>query len=281
MSLAEFGLKVGAWSVTAGLIAASNDGAASIVTGDGKDAACIRVPRAGLVTTVPAGGAVDVPAGPLFSLRYYEDGAVLIDPFAELRAFCDRIRAALAAKQRADEQKRRRRKRVLTAAVACCAVLAVVWGIAVMRRPAPFKVGKINVSHFSGLKPGDTEARVASLYGPAVAEFGAVKFYANKNLTVFYKDGIVKGVLLSIDGRDSARSRAGDDGLLDFLGRSQDEAVASLGPPKSRDPKDSDLLFWSFPMDGRPAGQSLDETTDQTLTLGFQGARCSFIQLKW
>ena len=106
LSLPEFGLKVGAWSVTAGIIAASNDGAASIVTGEGKEAACIRVPRAGLVTAVPAGGAVEVPAGPLFSLRYYEDGAALIDPFAELRALC-----AAIAKQREDEKKTGRRAR--------------------------------------------------------------------------------------------------------------------------------------------------------------------------
>ena len=126
LSLAEFGLKVGAWSVTAGLIAASNDGAANIVTGDGKDAACIRVPRAGLVTTVPAGGATDVPAGPLFSLRYYEDGAALIDPFAELRALCAAIAKQREDEKRRAEEQRRRRKRILMAAAACCALLAVV-----------------------------------------------------------------------------------------------------------------------------------------------------------
>lgn len=130
LSLPEFGLKVAAWSVTPDSIAASNDGAASIVTGEGKAAACIRVPRAGLVTAVPASGAVDVPAGPLFSLRYYEDGATLIDPFAELRALCAAIAKQREDEKRRAEERRRRRKLVLIAAGACLALLVAIIGIA-------------------------------------------------------------------------------------------------------------------------------------------------------
>ncbi len=142
LSLAEFGLKVGAWSVTAGLIAASNDGAASIVTGDGKDAACIRVPRAGLVTTVPAGGAADVPAGPLFSLRYYEDGAALIDPFAELRALCAAIAKQREDEKRRAEEQRRRRKRILMAAAGMLRAAGGCWDHD-MRCMRSFEIGQI------------------------------------------------------------------------------------------------------------------------------------------
>jgi hypothetical protein len=130
LSLPEFGLKVGTWSLIAGNIAASNDGAASIVSGDGKDAASIRVPRAGLVAAVQAGGATDLPAGPLFSLRYYEDGAALVDPFAELRALCASIAKQREDEKRRAEEQRRRRKRILIAAAACCVVLILIVAIA-------------------------------------------------------------------------------------------------------------------------------------------------------
>jgi hypothetical protein len=133
LSLAEYGLKVGAWSVTPGSIAASNDGAASIVSGEGKDAAYIRVPRAGLISAVQVSGEVDIPAGPLFSLRYYEDGAALVDPFAELRALCASIAKQREDDKRMAEERKRRRKLALIGAAACVALVIVIAGIAHLR----------------------------------------------------------------------------------------------------------------------------------------------------
>ena len=52
------------------------------------------MPRAGLITGVPG----DM-QGTLFSLKFYEDGAALLDPFAELRAFCKQVAANAATKQ--------------------------------------------------------------------------------------------------------------------------------------------------------------------------------------
>ncbi len=37
--------------------------------------------------------------GTLFSLKFYEDGAALLDPFAALRAFCKQVAANAATKQ--------------------------------------------------------------------------------------------------------------------------------------------------------------------------------------
>src|SRR5229473_2926072 len=144
LSLAAFGLRLGGWSITAGQIAAAGDeGALVVTTADGTAAARIRVPRGGMITAVQGISGGDIPEGPLFSLLYYEDGIGLTDPFAEVRAICDQIRAALTAKQReedekrrAEGQKRRKRKRVVTAAVACCALVAVIAGLVNMsKRP--------------------------------------------------------------------------------------------------------------------------------------------------
>jgi len=92
-SLVEpFKLRIGAWTRPPGLIAASGDEVAAVVS-DLKElaAASMVAPRAGLVTSIN-GNEGPVPAGPLFSLRYYEDGAALTDPFAQIRAMCEKLR---------------------------------------------------------------------------------------------------------------------------------------------------------------------------------------------
>ena len=51
--------------------------------------------------------AADAASGPLFSLLYYEDGATLLDPFAEVRAFFIKVNEGLAARKRELTEKRR------------------------------------------------------------------------------------------------------------------------------------------------------------------------------
>jgi hypothetical protein len=138
LSLATYGLQLGNWSIDAGQIAAAADeGALVVKTADNTTPARIRVPRAGKITAVDRRTGGDVPDGPLFSLMYYEDGAGLLDPFAEVRAFCEQVRAEREARQReedarqreederrrAEERKRRIRK---YKAVACCVLVAVI-----------------------------------------------------------------------------------------------------------------------------------------------------------
>jgi type IV secretory pathway TraG/TraD family ATPase VirD4 len=125
-SLATFGLHLGSWSITAGQIAAPGEEGALVVTANGTAAAPIRVPRGGKITAVESATGGDVPEGRLFSLVYYDDGAQPADPFAELRAFCERVKASLEADRRAADQKRKSRKRAIIVAVVCCALVAVV-----------------------------------------------------------------------------------------------------------------------------------------------------------
>ena len=134
LSLATYGLQLGNWSIDAGQVAAAADeGALVVKTADNTTPAHIRVPRAGKITAVDRRTGGDVPDGPLFSLMYYEDGAGLIDPFAEVRAFCEQVRAEREARQReederrrAEDWKRRIRKYAVSAAVACCVLVAVI-----------------------------------------------------------------------------------------------------------------------------------------------------------
>jgi len=131
-SLAAFGLHLGKWSIAAGQIAGEGAEGALVVTAKGTPAAPIRVPRGGKITAVESATGGDVPEGRLFSLLYYEDGAALADPFAELRAFCERVKNSLETDQHAAERKGKSRKRAIIAAIACVllvAVIAVVAGI--------------------------------------------------------------------------------------------------------------------------------------------------------
>ena len=338
LSLPEFGLKVGAWSVTAGSIAASNDGAASIVTGEGNAAACIRVPRAGLVTTVPAGGALDVPAGPLFSLRYYEDGAALIDPFAELRALCAAIAKKREDEKRRAEERKLRRKRMLIAAAACCALLAVIGiTVAVMKNadtgdrpernvasvapsvaperqnppnpanppraevlpkpgssiattpPVPAEaimIGTFDVSHFVGVKAGDTKKQIGSLYGPTwySSPTSEAQSYDHGGLTVVYKDDRATSVLLLRKDLDFARSIVGNDPLFALFGRSESEVVAILGPPSGRHPfsdKDYAEVWWDLPIANDESRQAYPNL-NKALVLSFHAPEgCHSIHVNW
>jgi hypothetical protein len=107
VSLESFRLRIAGWGIKAGEFVAAGDDAAVVVTKDGAQAAHIRVPRAGLIAAVPGAGAADAARGPLFSLLYYEDGAALLDPFAEVRAFYIKVNERLAARKRELTEKRR------------------------------------------------------------------------------------------------------------------------------------------------------------------------------
>jgi type IV secretory pathway TraG/TraD family ATPase VirD4 len=122
ISLAQYGLRLGGWSIEQGQLAAGGDAAAPIASiTTGIPAAWVRVPRLGLITMVQGGGDGEMPQGPLFSLRHYEDGAALIDPFAEIRAFCA---ASLRPKEIAAPRKHSARVAVF-ASLAAIVILAI------------------------------------------------------------------------------------------------------------------------------------------------------------
>jgi len=144
-----------------------------------------------------------------------------------------------------------------------------------------FTVGRIDVSHLAGLSPGDTEQRVVSLYGQDVSYPGSsTKTYRGGLIWVSYDAShVVAGVDVIISGSgdlDWIRSRAGSDPVLDLIvGRTEAEAVALLGPPRSAEwlgqlqTRVHDL-YWTFAMPNRPAGESPPgRNTSQTLVVGF------------
>ena len=153
----------------------------------------------------------------------------------------------------------------------------------------PIMVGKVDVSHIAGLKPGDTLQRVVSLYGQAVTDNGIEKWYGGcglggARLMVRYADNVVKRVEVYSSERDRVGARAGNDALLDLIGQGESAVIALLGSPKRKESQDggSYVLFWAFPMSGRPVGQYADLSTDQTLALEFRpGSGCFWVRVMW
>jgi type IV secretory pathway TraG/TraD family ATPase VirD4 len=147
VSLANFGLRLGAWTIKAGELVAAGDDAAIIATSEGNEATHIRVPRSGMIETVDRERDGDSPDGTLFSLLYFEDGADLIDPFEDLRAFCDGIKRSIAANRRRVESKRNSAR----LALGVCALLASLLLLAMAARgSAPARM-LIAFAGFGGL----------------------------------------------------------------------------------------------------------------------------------
>lgn len=94
-SLEYYGLRIGSLLTKAGTFVGAGDEACAVaMKRTGVTAARIRMPRAGLVSQAGDG------AGPLFTIQYYEDGADLVDPFAELKVFFEKVAQTMAAKRR-------------------------------------------------------------------------------------------------------------------------------------------------------------------------------------
>ena len=91
-------LQISSWPISPGQMVTAGDAAAVVVTEQGTDVGRIRVPRAGMITAVSSGA---VPQGRMFSLRYFEDGAEMIDPFADLAKWRENLKAVFK-KQRED-----------------------------------------------------------------------------------------------------------------------------------------------------------------------------------
>jgi type IV secretory pathway TraG/TraD family ATPase VirD4 len=100
LSWTDFGLSISGWSVKQGQLAAGGAEAATVAASNGLKAAVIRVPRAGMIGPVPG----DLQAR-LFSVMYFGDGDV-IDPFAEVREFCSKVKGRVADKRKLLTEKR-------------------------------------------------------------------------------------------------------------------------------------------------------------------------------
>jgi type IV secretory pathway TraG/TraD family ATPase VirD4 len=121
-------LRMGEWSVTAGQMVAAGDPLAVVLLGNGTPAGPrIRAPRAGMIAAVHNRN--PVPAGPLFSIRYFEDDALMMDPFAEMAVWRQQMKDGMT-KQRDDLRKSVEKIAwVMGGAILLGAIFgAVVWG---------------------------------------------------------------------------------------------------------------------------------------------------------
>jgi hypothetical protein len=100
------GLYIAEWKIAPGQMVAAGDPAALVSMNGTK--ACVTgvmVPRAGIISAVQGGGDSKAPAGPLFSMRYFEDGAGMLDPFSETASWTERIRVSLREQRDAENKK--------------------------------------------------------------------------------------------------------------------------------------------------------------------------------
>jgi hypothetical protein len=150
--------------------------------------------------------------------------------------------------------------------------------------PAAIMIGKIDVSHFAGLKAGDTVAQVVSLYGPEVGHMsgsnGTQSFGGPQAglLVTYNDDSRVDFVVLQPVALEFARSRVGDDPLFELFGHPEADAVAVLGAPTAHYSRENGdlLLSWSFPSVVR------EDHRNGSLELIFKpGYGCDWIRLNW
>jgi hypothetical protein len=153
--------------------------------------------------------------------------------------------------------------------------------------PAAIMIGKIDVSHFAGLKAGNTPEQAALVYGSTGGSLsgdnGTQGFDTPRRLLVSYHNGGAESVMLYSDELEFARSHAGNDPLFDLFGRSKADAVETLGQPTGRDSSNgNDFLYWYFPSHGRNDEQA-DLITGQhkLLVLDFKTGVCDYIRLNW
>jgi hypothetical protein len=138
----------------------------------------------------------------------------------------------------------------------------------------PIMVGKIDVSHFAGLKPGDTPQQVVSIYGQPTEDRGTYQFWGNSSgpLMVTYSDNVVSTVELYSNQVGFLRAHGTNDALVDLIGQKEPAVVALLGQPTDAWEEYADKydLYWTFHINGRPAPEHAHGANGQTLTLRFK-----------
>jgi type IV secretory pathway TraG/TraD family ATPase VirD4 len=122
------GLQIKEWLVTAGGMVAAGDPVAVIATEQGTPTGHhIRAPRAGMIAAVHNRN--PMPAGPLFSLRYFEDNGLMMDPFADMAVWRQQMKD-LMTKQRTEVVKSASRIALvmLGVTVAVAIIGGMIWG---------------------------------------------------------------------------------------------------------------------------------------------------------
>jgi type IV secretory pathway TraG/TraD family ATPase VirD4 len=117
------------WGIAAGQIVMAGDIAAVVRTPAGTAKANIRAPRDGMITAVPGQNQSNaLPEGPLFSMRYYEDGAPLIDPFSDVAEHCGKVKKCFVQTEHDISSSIRKMKLWIGSAAAVLAFLLAIAG---------------------------------------------------------------------------------------------------------------------------------------------------------
>jgi hypothetical protein len=139
---------------------------------------------------------------------------------------------------------------------------------------SPVMVGKIDVSHFAGLKPGDGPQQVVAIYGQPTEDHRTYQWWGKSSgpFMVSYVNNAIKTMEAYSAAVSLLRDRTNNDPLVALIGQKEPAVVALLGPPKDEEEDEADTynLFWAFPMAGNPAPQYANLASDQTLTLRFR-----------
>jgi hypothetical protein len=138
----------------------------------------------------------------------------------------------------------------------------------------PIMVGKIDVSKFAGIKPGETPQQIVAIYGQPTEDHRTYQLWGNGSgsIMVSYVDNAVKSIELYSNQLGFVRAHGTNDALVDLIGQKEPAVVALLGPPTDAEEEYADTynLYWAFPMAGHPAPANANRASAQTLRLRFK-----------
>ena len=183
----------------------------------------------------------------------------------------------------ATEERRQSRAGVFFLLLVGLAIISVIV-IFIVNLPTmrDYTVGKVNVSHFAGIKPRESASNVAALYGLPTREDGNEKWYGH--IYVHYLYDWVDSADVPRDERARVRSLVGDDAVVDLLGRTKSDVIALLGRPakivEGVDHTDR-YAIWQFKVDDQPV-YSPELHSPNTLEADFgPDGRCSEVAVNW
>ena len=142
-------------------------------------------------------------------------------------------------------------------------------------RVAPIMVGKIDVSRFAGVRPGDPADRPIAIYGDPKNDGGSTMNFGQDSVGLEVTvdpprgDSRIVAASLYVYGAEWVKARAGSDELVDLLGKPAAAAVAALGRPSQGAPSAAKgSLVWRLPQGG-------------DLTIAVENGDCQQISLHW
>lgn len=143
---------------------------------------------------------------------------------------------------------------------------------------ASMKVGSLDVSHFAGLREGDTPEKAIGLFGQPTRRDPAAVFFGSGGLTFFYLSLIgspgITGITVFEAGQSFIREHAGSDPLLELIGKPQATVMSALGKPTGGTSE-------AIPELGGWFNPAWDLGHSGSLQVGLQSGVCQYITVNW